>query len=437
MSDTRPTGSSTEPNDRSALDDSSVLKDFAELSAFGATDAGGVERQAGSRAHQRAREWLGSRLREHGFTVSADRAGNLFGRVEWTPGAPYVLVGSHLDSQPRGGRYDGAYGVLAAAHAAAWVRERLSDADEAPPYNLAVVDWFNEEGSRFKPSMMGSGVYCGKLPAEQALATQDAHGTTVREALEETGFLGTEDGPEAAYAAEIHIEQGRVLQNEGVTIGLVESNWAAHKYELSVLGEQSHTGSTVMEDRQDALLGAARIIVAVRELADRWPGVLHTSAGQLYVRPNSPVVVARQADLHLDLRSADESVLQEADDELQRVIAVVEEEVGVRVVKRGEHRWGVQEYQSEGVALARAAAGRLGLSCRPMLTLAGHDSTNLKDVVPTVMLFVPSVEGISHNELEQTDDADICAGVDLLAEVTEQLCRGALAPAADGDDGAS
>jgi beta-ureidopropionase / N-carbamoyl-L-amino-acid hydrolase len=408
-----------------------VLADFIAMSSYGATEAGGVERQAATPAHQQVRRWLADWLVDAGFQVGTDRIGNLFGTVEWTPGAPHVLVGSHLDSQPRGGRYDGAYGVLAAAHAAARVWARFADAGQTPPYNLAVVDWFNEEGSRFKPSMMGSAVYTGKLGVDHALAVADQHGVTVAEALRAIGHLGDADGPRAAFAAEIHIEQGRILDDEATTIGLVESNWAAHKYEISVHGAQSHTGSTVMEDREDALLGAARVIVAVRELADRWPGILHTSAGQLHVHPNSPVVVAGQADLHLDLRSADEAVLDEANTLLEQTFAQIEESTRVRILKRSAHSWPVQSYQSEGVKLAGTAADELGLTNRPMLTLAGHDSTNLKDIVPTVMLFVPSVDGISHNEHEFTADDDLCAGVDLLTEVVARLCLGELADTND------
>ncbi|MFC3994334.1 M20 family metallo-hydrolase [Nocardiopsis sediminis] len=417
---------STTPARPAGDDDRAVLADFAELSAIGATDAGGVERQAATDADARTRAWLTRWLHDRGFTTTTDRIGNLFGLREWVPGAPYVLVGSHLDSQPRGGRYDGAYGVLAAAHAAHRADRAFAASGTAPAFNVAVVDWFNEEGSRFKPSMMGSAVYTGKMDLEEAWAVTDTAGVTVKEALAAIGALGEQDGPRAAFAAEIHIEQGRILDREGVRIGLVESNWAAHKYQISVLGDQSHTGSTAMEDRRDALLGAARVIVALRELADRYPGVLHTSAGQIFVHPNSPVVVAREAQLHLDLRSADPDVLQEADALLDREFAAIEASTGVRIVKTGDHVWPVTPYQPEGVALARAAAEELGLSHRPMLTLAGHDSTHLKDIVPTVMLFVPSVEGVSHNEREFTRDADICAGVDLLTRVVQRLCTGAL-----------
>ncbi|MCQ9164516.1 M20 family metallo-hydrolase [Arthrobacter sp. STN4] len=410
--------------------DTAFVEDFRTMSTFGATANGGVDRQAASTADGEQRRWLTGLLQEHGFTVKFDRAGNQWGLHEAVPGAPYVVVGSHMDSQPTAGRYDGAYGVLAAAHAAFRLKAGWSDAGAvAPKYNIAVVNWFNEEGSRFKPSMMGSSVYTGKLELDTALSTTDAAGISVREALDAIGCRGDFAGPEAACCAEIHIEQGRSMERDGVTIGLVSSNWAANKYEFVVHGEQAHTGSTVIEDRKDALLGASMLVVAARELANRFPGVLHTSVGQLNVYPNSPVVVPSRVNLLLDLRSADESVLAEADTLLHRRIAEIESLANVSVEQHHAHSWPVTPYPREGVELAAKVAADLGLSNKSVMTVAGHDSTNMKDLVPTVMLFVPSVEGISHNEHEYTTDEDIVAGLAMLTEVANSLCQGALEPA--------
>ncbi|HEY8295337.1 MAG TPA: M20/M25/M40 family metallo-hydrolase, partial [Micrococcaceae bacterium] len=228
------------------LQDQNFLTDFYRLSEFGATEAGGVDRQAASAPDGAQRAWLASQLHSRGFSVRYDAIGNQFGMLELTPGVPYVLVGSHLDSQPLGGRYDGAYGVLAATHAAFRLAESWMRDGKVPQYNLAVVNWFNEEGCRFKPSMMGSSVFTGKLGLDDALDTVDAAGIRVRDALEAIGTRGDFAGPEAAFYAEIHIEQGRTLEKSGVTIGMVDSNWAANKYEFVVHGEQGHTGSTVM-----------------------------------------------------------------------------------------------------------------------------------------------------------------------------------------------
>lgn len=411
---------------RFTAQDTAFVQDFRTMSAFGATGNGGVDRQAATVPDGEQRRWLTGLLEERGFTVKFDHAGNQWGLYEAVPGAPFVVVGSHMDSQPTAGRYDGAYGVLAAAHAAFRLAARWEAGATAPKFNLAVVNWFNEEGSRFKPSMMGSSVYTGKLDLDAALNTKDAAGITVRDALDAIGCRGPFEGPEAAYCAEIHIEQGRSMEREGITIGLVSSNWAANKYEFVVHGEQAHTGSTVIADRKDALLGASMLVVAARELADRFPGVLHTSVGQLNVYPNSPVVVPSRVNLLLDLRSADEAVLAEADALLHARITEIERLANVSVEKNHSHSWAVTPYQPEGVELAAKVAAHLGLSNKEVMTLAGHDSTNMKDLVPTVMLFVPSVDGISHNEHEYTTDEDIVAGLAMLTEVVGRLCDGAL-----------
>lgn len=406
------------------------LEDFTTLSSFGATPGGGVDRQAGTPADHRTRAWFGGWLERHGFTEAVDAAGNQFGTLELVPGAPYVLVGSHLDSQPLAGRFDGAYGVLAGAHAAARVAAEAGSGELTPLFNVAVVNWFNEEGSRFTPSMMGSSVFTGKLALDQALATADATGATVADALAAGRRPGRAGAPvlaDVARYAEIHVEQGRILEETGTEVGIVDRTWAAAKYRVTVDGVQSHTGSTRMEDRRDALYGAALVIAAARELAEQFePGQLHTSVSQMEVLPNSPVTIARRVTMNLDLRSPDEGVLERATGLVHRWAEEAAERSRTQVRLEPTHRWGLVAYQPEGVDLGTASAERLGLSHRRIMTVAGHDSTNLKDVVPTVMLFVPSVEGISHHEAECTRDEDAVRGVELLTEVLRGLVRGEL-----------
>jgi len=410
--------------------DERLLADFAALSSIGATPAGGVERQAATPADGRSRAWLASWLTERGFTVDRDRVGNLFGRYEFVPDAPYVLAGSHLDSQPRGGRFDGAYGVLAAAHAADRLRRHYQESDTRPRYNLGVVNWFNEEGCRFPPSMTGSAVFTGAMPLEKALGTTDTAGVTAAEALAAIDALGATDvfgDPRRVCSyAEIHIEQGRELDKAGLPLGLVDATWAANKYQISVIGAQAHTGATAMADRRDALYGAALAVVAVRELADRFGEQLHTSCGQLTVFPNSPVVVAREVHMHLDLRSASDELLAEADAVLRQQFAEIELKADVTIERRFAHTWKGHRYQPEGVALARDVAADLDVPFMIVKTRAGHDSTNMKDMVPTVMLFIPSVEGISHAEAEFTRDEDLCTGVDVLTETLARMVEGEL-----------
>ncbi len=409
------------------------LADFRSMSTFGATMGGGVDRQAGTAADGQTRNWFRGLMEGHGFEVRYDAVGNQFALLEIAPGAPYVAMGSHLDSQPLGGRFDGAYGVLAAAHAAIRLHGTAATASVPEPvFNIAVVNWFNEEGCRFKPSMMGSAVFTGKLPAEQVLAITDPHGTTVREALASIGTVGDFSLDVAAYL-EIHIEQGRSLEDHGLTIGLVESTWGANKYEFVVHGEQAHTGATVIADRHDALLGASLLVAAARDIADEFSMDEHaviTSCGEFTVFPNSPVVVASRVDLLVDLRSTDPDVLAAADAELHRRVAAIEERAHVSIERGAEHVWASKAYDASGMELAAAAAEELGLTHGTVRTLAGHDSTNMKDIVPTIMLFVPSVEGISHNEKELTSDDDMLAGVDLFTELLRRVVAGDFVPGA-------
>jgi len=404
------------------LEHHQFLADFSTLSEFGKTEGGGVDRQAATKADDEQRKWLAGWLQGRGARVSIDEIGNLFGFWEFVPGAPFVIAGSHLDSQPLAGRFDGAYGVLAAAHAVSALADAVQSGDLEPKYNFAVVDWFNEEGARFQPSMMGSSVYTGKLDLEAALAAHDRDGVTVGDALAATETNGAASAPRAAGYVEIHVEQGRILEKQNITIGLVDSTWAARKYRVCVLGDQSHTGSTPMAERRDAMLGAARIIVGVRQIADDFD--IHTSVSSIRLEPNSPVVVAREAELLIDMRAPDAEILSEAERALHELFASVAEQTSVEVENQLEHRWQGTPYAAEGVAYAARVAERLSLSYLPMRTIAGHDSTNMKDLVPTIMLFVPSVGGVAHNERELTKDADMLAGLAMLTEVMRGLVAG-------------
>ncbi|TDW30064.1 M20 family metallo-hydrolase [Cryobacterium psychrophilum] len=404
------------------------LADFRSMSSFGATAGSGVDRQAATAADGQTRNWFRGLVEGHGFEVRYDQVGNQFTLVEFVPGAPYIAIGSHLDSQPLGGRFDGAYGVLAGAHAAMRLREAFALEGGIPLYNIVIINWFNEEGCRFKPSMMGSSVFTGKLPAEQVLATTDSQGVTVLEALESIGTIGNFNLEVAAYL-EIHIEQGRSLEDDGLSIGLVESTWGANKYEFVVHGEQAHTGATEIADRSDALLGASALVVAAREIANQFTTDEHmviTSCGEFTVFPNSPVVVASRVNLLVDVRSTDPTVLAAADAELHRRVTDIEQWATVRFERGAEHIWAAKEYDAAGLLLAAASAEKLGLPYGTVRTRAGHDSTNMKDIVPTIMLFVPSADGISHNEREFTSDADMLAGVDLLTDLARRLVMGEL-----------
>ncbi|WP_129662412.1 M20 family metallo-hydrolase [Rothia uropygialis] len=425
------------------LTDDRFLADFRSMSAHGATPAGGVHREAGTPADTANRHWFHGLLEGYGATVVYDEIGNQFGLWELNPDQPYVLVGSHLDSQPFGGRFDGAYGVLCGAHACARLSLQVLAGDVAPPrHNVAVVNWFNEEGSRFKPSMMGSSVFTGKSSAEEMLAVEDGQAVTVREALEAMELPNRGKLPLSQFRsyAEIHIEQGKDMDEQGYTIGVVEKTWGARKYVLKVHGFQSHTGSTLLEDRQDALYGAALIITRIRQIGEKYTSPespLVTSCGQLNVIPNSPVVVAQGAELLVDLRCGLESTLQEADQEFREALREIEDLAHVKIELQGSHAWQEQAYTPEGVALAESIARQLDLPVVRTQTRAGHDSTNIKDVLPTVMLFVPSYQGISHNELEFTEDKDMVAGLRMFTETLRAMASSALESGVEKSDSAA
>jgi N-carbamoyl-L-amino-acid hydrolase len=307
-------------------------------------------------------------------------------------------------------------------------RDQLTATGVTPVFNLAVVDWFNEEGCRFKPSMMGSGVFTGLLNLDKVLATTDAQGVSVAEALAAINGLGTFTAPPIAAYSEIHIEQGRSMDDAGTTIGLVSSTWSARKYEIVVRGEQSHSGATRMKDRRDALLGAAKVIVAVNDLlANFEEEAVHSSISELYVAPNSPVTVAREVRFLIDIRARESRLLAEAYAHLQTAIAGIEAECRVSIDEVGASIWESGPFLESGIELSRSSAETLGYSNDRVLTLAGHDATNMKEIVPTVMLFVPSAaDGISHNEREFTSDADLVAGINVFTHVVTRLVLGEL-----------
>lgn len=404
------------------------LKDFAHLSTIGATRRGGVDREAATLPDAMQRAWLGGWLASRGFRVMYDAIGNQFGLLELAPGAPYVLTGSHLDSQPTAGRFDGAYGVAVSASAAREVADAAELGDLTPRCNIAVVNWFNEEGSRFAPSMMGSSVFTGKMSLADAYATTDRAGISVEGALSGLGMIGEMVDLDVASYAEIHIEQGRELERSGAQIGVVTGTWGARKFRVRIAGEQSHTGSTLMADRKDALLGAAELIVFARQLADRFPTPpLHTAVSTMDVYPNSPVVVVSSAELNLDLRCSDPQTLTEAEALVRSEAERIATSHGLTIEIERTHAWESNDYTEALFALSESVSENLGLSHQRILTVAGHDSTNMKDVAPTVMLFVPSREGISHNELEETSEPDMLAGRAVVVAVLRELVTAGLA----------
>ena len=398
--------------------------------AHGGTPDGGMHRLTLSAEDGAARDHLIAWLRERGMRVTVDAIGNVFGLLDWAgPEAPVVMTGSHLDSQPRGGRYDGAYGVLAACEAVAALQARAAAEGVRPRCNLAVVDWTNEEGARFQPSLLGSSVYAGLLDLPYALARQDGDGVTVAAALQSIGYAGTGVFPKPQAYVELHVECADVLERSGERFGAITRHWGAVKYRLAFIGRQSHTGPTPMAARHDALLAAAHLVVALRGLADTAAETLHTSVGRLEVSPNSPNVVPGEAVMFIELRSASQPTLDWAEAEMLRRAAVAAQAARVEQEIRSIDRRPVGFFSPELVALATEEATALGVRTLELETIAAHDAIPMIQVCPSVVINVPSVGGVCHHPSEFTRPEDLELGAELLARTLWRLCRDGLAPA--------
>jgi len=394
------------------------------LDAVGATPAGGVHRPACTAADGAARDLLQTWMRDAGMQVAIDAIGNMAGLLELAgPGAPMVMAGSHLDSQPHGGRFDGALGVAAACAAALDLQDQVRAGLLRPCCNVAVVNWTNEEGARFQPSLLGSGVHAGTLGLQDALACADGDGVRIGTALRDIGYAGTGVLPRAGAYVELHVECGRVLDDAGERLGVFTRYWAAAKQRVAFIGEAAHTGPAPMPLRRDALLGAARLVCAVRDMADAAPGLLHSSVGRIEVRPNSPNVVPAEAVAFVELRSPKPGVLAWAEAELVRQIEAAAEGAGLRADAGPVDRRPAGAFDAGLAAMAEAEAAAMGYGVRRLDTVAGHDAVSMAGLCPSVMLVVPSVGGLCHNPAEFTHPADVALGVELLTRLLTRLCR--------------
>ena len=387
------------------------LMDMAEI---GATPKGGVRRLALSDADREGRDLFVRWCRDAGLAVTVDRMGSIFAR---RPGkrdelAP-VMAGSHLDSQPTGGKFDGAWGVLAALE----VIRTLNDAGIETERPIEIVSWTNEEGSRFSPPMIASGVFAGVFSLDQAYAIRDAEGRSMGEELERIGYKGNiaVGRPVHAYF-EAHIEQGPVLEEEGKTIGVVTGAMGQRWYEVTVTGEEAHAGPTPMHKRRDALVGAARMIDLVNRLGFDFGPDAHATCGVIAVEPASRNVIPGRAWFTAEFRHASDEVLARMDEALRIGCAEIARRAQVEVEVGDFWISPAQPFDPGCVGLVRRAADELGYSHRDIVSGAGHDAVYMARVAPTAMIFVPCERGISHNEAENAKPEDVTAGTNVLLQ---------------------
>jgi beta-ureidopropionase / N-carbamoyl-L-amino-acid hydrolase len=382
-----------------------------ELARIGATPKGGVKRLTLTDEDRGARDLFCRWAREAGLAVEVDGIGNIFARRAGTdPSLPPVAMGSHLDSQPSGGKFDGAYGVMAGLE----VLRTLNDARIRTRAPLEVVSWTNEEGSRFTPVLMGSGVFCGVYTLEHVRAQQDLAGITVGAELERIGYAGDARPHRLGGYFEAHIEQGPVLENEGKTIGVVLGALGQRWYDVTVTGQDAHAGPTPMELRQDALIGASRLVLEVNRIARSFPDYARGTVGFLQVKPNSRNVIPGEVRTTVDFRNAKASTLDAMCEELKRAAKAIEAECRVAIDLRENVYFKPCEFDPALVGHVRAAAAALGHAHRDIVSGAGHDAVSIARVAPAAMVFVPCAGGISHNEIESATPADLAAGGDVL-----------------------
>ncbi len=354
-------------------------------------------------------------LREIGLEVIIDEMGNIFGkRAGRHDHLLPVMNGSHIDSQPYGGRFDGILGVMGALEAVRTIHENRIETDRA----IMIVDWTNEEGSRFSPAMIGSGVWAGKLDREWAYARTDGQGHRFGDELKKIGFQGrhpSRSWPIQAYF-ELHIEQGPVLEKEkkriGVPKGIVGLRW----YDVSLDGTCNQAGTTPMEGRNDALCAAAEMILQVNQIPGKMGGNMVATVGEIHNFPNSRNVIPGSVRFTIDIRSWDDDLTTRAGEDLKRACADICARRGCSL--RWAEIWNISHtvFDDRLVKMVWETAGQLGYSCHPMVSGAGHDASYMSQVSPTAMIFVPSIGGRSHAEVENTHWEDCEAGANVLLQ---------------------
>jgi N-carbamoyl-L-amino-acid hydrolase len=396
----------------------------ADMAKLGGTPKGGVNRQALSPEDAAARNLLAEWAKARGFSLFTDAIGNLFVRREGSePGAPAVLSGSHMDSQPTGGRFDGMYGVLAAFEAL----EALEDAAIATRRPVVAVAWTNEEGSRFQPGAMGSAVFAGRYRLDEMLSTKDWEGVSLADALAATlkaapaPMRAGKPGFALAGYVEAHIEQGPRLEAEHKTIGVVTGIQGSRRYIVQVEGEEAHAGTTPRAARKDAFAAATRIAAAMYEATTDADDKLRFTIGRVEVHPGSPNTVPGKASFTIDMRHPLDSVLQAQERKLLDIVATSAAPctAGIERVTAVAPT----DFDPRVIDLVRAKAQGLGLSHMDMPSGAGHDAMHIATLCPAGMIFVPCERGISHNEIENATPADLAAGARVLVEVLVALAN--------------
>ncbi|HEU5436330.1 MAG TPA: Zn-dependent hydrolase [Telluria sp.] len=395
------------------INGSRLWASLMELAQIGATPKGGVKRLALTDLDRQGRDLVVGWAKEAGMSITVDQIGNVFMRREGNnPALPPVMTGSHIDTQPTGGKFDGNYGVLAGLEVVRTLND-LNIRTEAP---IEVAFWTNEEGSRFVPVMMGSGVFCGAFSLETAYAAKDTEGLTVKDELARIGYLGEQvpgDHPIGAYF-ETHIEQGPVLEDADKVIGVVPAVMGLSWYDCVVTGMEAHAGPTPMGLRKDALQVSTRIMQEVVALANRYPPYGRGTVGMVQVFPNSRNVIPGEVKFSIDLRNVNDELLNTMHEEMLAYIDGVRTESGLSISIERVSYYPPCPFHPDCVGAVRKATEALGYSTMDVVSGAGHDAIYAARLAPAGMIFVPCKDGISHNEIEDARADHLEAGCNVL-----------------------
>ncbi len=399
-----------------------LWQSLMEMAKIGATEKGGVCRLALTDVDKAARDLFVRWCEEAGCTVRVDKMGNIFAR---RPGRdeslPPVMTGSHIDSQPTGGKFDGIYGVLAGLE----VVRTLNDLDYETEAPIEVSAWTNEEGSRFAPAMIASGVFGGVFSLEEGLACKDTEGKTIGEELERIGYAGDMEcgGRDVGAFFEAHIEQGPILEADGKTIGVVQGVQGIRWFDVTVTGMEAHAGTTPMERRKDALTAAARLITAVDGLAAEKIADARSTIGVIEAQPGSRNVIPGSVAFSLDLRHPKAETLDAMTAEVRTMADDIVSRAGVSITIDEIWYSPPISFAEECVDAVHRAAEALELPSRSITSGAGHDAVYVSRVAPTGMIFIPCEDGISHNEIESATQADVAAGCDVLLNAMVEVAN--------------
>ena len=400
------------PTVKPVVNDKRLLTRLSDLAKLGATKDGGVCRLALTDNDRLGRDFLVALMQDANLHVRIDQIGNIFGIRRGQKDLPAVMTGSHPDTVRNGGKYDGAYGILAGLE----VIETLNDLNIETIRPIIVCAFTNEEGARFHPDMMGSLVYAGGLELDTALSTCDANGLTLGQELKRIAYDGDMPCGDIVPRAfvEVHIEQGPVLEQEEIQIGVVENLQGISWQEVIFHGQANHAGTTPMQGRKDAGFCAAALAVYVRELSGEFGGNQVATIGEIELTPNVINVVPNRARITIDIRNTDNAILCLAEQQIKKKIEELAASENTTSETRVLARFDPVLFDQDIASISEENAIALNLSHRRMTSGAGHDAQMMSRICPTAMIFVPSKDGISHNPREHTDADDLVAGANVL-----------------------